>query len=122
MSVPEPAGGEEAKQAKEAEDAEKFSFMATVTKAPKKVPAPGGGSRHGHRGGLGAAPPGHEVPAGLNAGGWGLGASPEAPGPRGTALRGGRGRCCGSAAPEAAGLGPGPAAGGGPGPGALCPG
>ena len=37
MSVPEPAGGEEAKQAKEAEDAEKFSFMATVTKAPKKV-------------------------------------------------------------------------------------
>ncbi|OXB67222.1 UNVERIFIED_CONTAM: hypothetical protein H355_010939 [Colinus virginianus] len=36
MSVPEPAGGEEAKQAKEAEDAEKYSFMATVTKAPKK--------------------------------------------------------------------------------------
>ncbi|XP_050841035.1 S-adenosylhomocysteine hydrolase-like protein 1 isoform X1 [Serinus canaria] len=35
MSVPEPAGGEE-KQAKEVEDAEKYSFMATVTKAPKK--------------------------------------------------------------------------------------
>ncbi|KAM6192095.1 S-adenosylhomocysteine hydrolase-like protein 1 isoform 2-T2 [Sarcoramphus papa] len=36
MSVPEPAGGEEVKQAKEVEDAEKYSFMATVTKAPKK--------------------------------------------------------------------------------------
>lgn len=34
--MPEPAGGEE-KQAKEVEDAEKYSFMATVTKAPKKV-------------------------------------------------------------------------------------
>ncbi|KAM6237163.1 S-adenosylhomocysteine hydrolase-like protein 1 isoform 3-T3 [Porphyrio hochstetteri] len=38
MSAPEPAGGEEVKQAKEVEDAEKYSFMATVTKAPKKVP------------------------------------------------------------------------------------
>ncbi|KAM6108390.1 S-adenosylhomocysteine hydrolase-like protein 1 isoform 2-T2 [Pterocles gutturalis] len=36
MSVPEPARGEEVKQAKEVEDAEKYSFMATVTKAPKK--------------------------------------------------------------------------------------
>ncbi|KAK2526571.1 hypothetical protein Q9233_008341 [Columba guinea] len=36
MSVPEPAGGEGVKQAKEVEDAEKYSFMATVTKAPKK--------------------------------------------------------------------------------------
>lgn len=40
--MPEPAGGEEVKQAKEVEDAEKYSFMATVTKAPKKVPVPAG--------------------------------------------------------------------------------
>lgn len=39
--MPEPAGGEE-KQAKEVEDAEKYSFMATVTKAPKKVAEPAG--------------------------------------------------------------------------------
>lgn len=40
--MPEPAGGEEVKQAKEVEDAEKYSFMATVTKAPKKVPVAAG--------------------------------------------------------------------------------
>lgn len=40
--MPEPAGGEGMKQAKEVEDAEKYSFMATVTKAPKKVPVPAG--------------------------------------------------------------------------------
>lgn len=40
--MPEPAGGEGVKQAKEVEDAEKYSFMATVTKAPKKVPVPAG--------------------------------------------------------------------------------
>lgn len=39
--MPEPAGGEEVKQAKEVEDAEKYSFMATVTKAPKKVAVTG---------------------------------------------------------------------------------
>lgn len=41
MSIPDamplPGVGEELKQAKEIEDAEKYSFMATVTKAPKKV-------------------------------------------------------------------------------------
>ncbi|XP_061869456.1 S-adenosylhomocysteine hydrolase-like protein 1 isoform X1 [Colius striatus] len=36
MAVPEPAGGGELKRTKEVEDAEKYSFMATVTKAPKK--------------------------------------------------------------------------------------
>lgn len=40
MSIPDamplPGVGEELKQAKEIEDAEKYSFMATVTKAPKK--------------------------------------------------------------------------------------
>lgn len=45
--MPEPAGGEEVKQAKEVEDAEKYSFMATVTKAPKKVPVPAGAGRFG---------------------------------------------------------------------------
>ena len=36
-AMPLPGVGEELKQAKEIEDAEKYSFMATVTKAPKKV-------------------------------------------------------------------------------------
>lgn len=55
MSVPEPAGGEE-KQAKEVEDAEKYSFMATVTKAPKKVAGPAGaGSVRGIRSWFGGA-------------------------------------------------------------------
>lgn len=35
-AMPLPGVGEELKQAKEIEDAEKYSFMATVTKAPKK--------------------------------------------------------------------------------------
>ncbi|KAG8132242.1 hypothetical protein E2320_010112 [Naja naja] len=35
-SVPDAAAGDELKQAKEMEDAEKYSFMSTVTKAPKK--------------------------------------------------------------------------------------
>lgn len=38
-SVPDAAAGDELKQAKEMEDAEKYSFMSTVTKAPKKVRA-----------------------------------------------------------------------------------
>lgn len=42
-AMPLPGVGEELKQAKEIEDAEKYSFMATVTKAPKKVRALGGG-------------------------------------------------------------------------------
>lgn len=56
-AMPLPGVGEERKQAKEIEDAEKYSFMATVTKAPKKVrglgwrraPGPGlaGGARAG---------------------------------------------------------------------------
>lgn len=36
-AMPLPGVGEERKQAKEIEDGEKYSFMATVTKAPKKV-------------------------------------------------------------------------------------
>lgn len=55
-AMPLPGVGEELKQAKEIEDAEKYSFMATVTKAPKKVgddeghglrPRGGGASRQG---------------------------------------------------------------------------
>lgn len=42
-AMPLPGVGEELKQAKEIEDAEKYSFMATVTKAPKKVRSGGGG-------------------------------------------------------------------------------
>lgn len=38
-SVPDAAAGDELKQAKEMEDAEKYSFMSTLTKAPKKVRA-----------------------------------------------------------------------------------
>lgn len=40
-SAPDAAGGDELKQAKEMEDAEKYSFMSTLTKAPKKVRAGG---------------------------------------------------------------------------------
>lgn len=43
-SVPDAAAGDELKQAKEMEDAEKYSFMSTVTKAPKKVRAARGPS------------------------------------------------------------------------------
>lgn len=49
-AMPLPGVGEELKQAKEIEDAEKYSFMATVTKAPKKVRGSGwrrGPSRKG---------------------------------------------------------------------------
>ncbi|KAL8178874.1 UNVERIFIED_CONTAM: hypothetical protein K2H54_057368 [Gekko kuhli] len=38
-SMPDAAVGDELKQAKEMEDAEKYSFMSTLTKAPKKVRA-----------------------------------------------------------------------------------
>lgn len=44
-AMPLPGVGEELKQAKEIEDAEKYSFMATVTKAPKKVRGALGGGR-----------------------------------------------------------------------------
>lgn len=40
-SLPDAAVGDELKQAKEMEDAEKYSFMSTLTKAPKKVRAGG---------------------------------------------------------------------------------
>lgn len=80
MSVPEPAGGEE-KQAKEVEDAEKYSFMATVTKAPKKVAGlAGAGSVRGSDRGSREQPPvvgdGSPRSGGGSSPGWGGDAAP----------------------------------------------
>lgn len=65
-AMPLPGVGEELKQAKEIEDAEKYSFMATVTKAPKKVRGALGGCA-----GLGSGLAEGREPAGAGAGdGW----------------------------------------------------
>lgn len=69
-AMPLPGVGEELKQAKEIEDAEKYSFMATVTKAPKKVR--GSGWRRGpSRKGREQAPGPGSGSSGLGAKVWG---------------------------------------------------